>query len=163
MGTSDNILQLVEENPGIRYSEVRRATGLTNGVLSYHLAKIEKSGQVLIERTPRVARLYPCGTRQEEATAIKHLKNPTERKILSILLHGELGFKEIVKKTKKSQGTVSFCLKNLCSDDLIHRRIAGKTLLFQLVDVALLSSIMGSQPMFLENSANNIADIFSSL
>lgn len=163
LGTTEKIIQLVEENPGIRYSEIRRATGLANGVLSYHLSKIEKSGQIMVERTPRVARLYPCGIRQEEAVVIKHLKNPTERKILSALLEGEQDFKEIVKKTKKSQGTISFYLKTLCGDNLIRRKIINKTMMFQLVDVALMSSIIGTQPMFIENTANNIADIFSSL
>jgi predicted transcriptional regulator len=67
MDRAEQIIQLVNEKPGIRFSEIMRETGLKNGVLSHHISKIEQAGKVTIERTPRVARLYPCGMPQEEA------------------------------------------------------------------------------------------------
>ena len=35
--TQDKIVKYVNEIPGIRYRELLRMTGLSNGVLSYHL------------------------------------------------------------------------------------------------------------------------------
>ena len=163
MDRIEQIIQLVNHSPGIRYSEIMRATGLKNGVLSHHLSKIEQSGRIMIERTPRVARLYPCGMKQEETILIKHLKNPTARRILTALLDGDLTFKDIVNKVKKSQGTVSLCLKNLCDDAVIQRKLNNRTLIFQLTNNVLLISLVEKQPSFIENSANNISDIFSSL
>jgi DNA-binding transcriptional ArsR family regulator len=141
-----------------------RETGLKNGVLSHHLSKIEQTGKIVIERTPRVARLYPCGIPQEETVVIKHLKNPTARKILTILLDGDLAFKEIVNKVKKSQGTTSLSLKSLCDEGIVKRTFVSGNLIFQLVDKVLLNKLIETQkPSLIESSANNISDIFSSI
>lgn len=163
MDRVEQIIQLVNENPGIRYSEIMRQTGLKNGVLSHHLSRIEQRGRIVIERTPRVARLYPCGMPRRETLIIKHLKNPTARKILTVLLDREIAFKEIVSLVKKSQGTVSLSLKGLYEDQIVQRRLDDGKTVFQLTDKALLNSLMAKQPSFIENTANNISDIFSSL
>jgi DNA-binding HxlR family transcriptional regulator len=163
MDRIEQIVQMVCEKPGIRFSELMRETGLKNGVLSHHLSKIEQSGRITVERTPRVARLYPCGMPQEETLVIKHLKNPTARKILTALLDGDFTFKELVNKVKKSQGTVSLSLKILYEDQLVERKLDDGNLIFQLTNKDLLDSIMEKQPSFIENSANNISDIFSSI
>jgi predicted transcriptional regulator len=163
MDRVEQIVQMVYGKPGIRFSELMRETGLKNGVLSHHLSKIEQSGRITIERTPRVARLYPCGMPQEETLVIKHLKNPTARKILTALLDGDFTFKELVNKVKKSQGTVSLSLKILYEDQLVKRKSDGGNLIFQLTNKDLLDSIIEKQPSFIENSANNISDIFSSI
>ena len=47
-GLDDIILNLVIKNPGIRYRELLLLTGLCNGVLSYHINKIEKSKKLLL-------------------------------------------------------------------------------------------------------------------
>jgi DNA-binding HxlR family transcriptional regulator len=163
MDRVEQIVQMVCEKPGIRFSELMRETGLKNGVLSHHLSKIEQSGRITVERTPRVARLYPCGMPQEETLVIKHLKNPTARKILTALLDGDFTFKELVNKVKKSQGTVSLSLKILYEDQLVERKLDDGHLIFQLTNKDLLDSIIEKQPSFIENSANNISDIFSSI
>lgn len=163
MNRAEKIIQLVIENPGIRFSEIMRETGIKNGVLSHHISKIEQTGKIMIERTPRVTRLYPCGMSQREALVIKHLKNPTSRKILTKLLEGESTFKDLIHHVKKSQGTVSLCLKGLCEDKIVQRQLNKGVLIFQLIDKRLLNSIVERRPSFIENTANNISDIFSSI
>jgi len=164
MDRANQILQLIHDHPGIRFSEMMRETGLKNGVLSYHLSKIEQSGKIQIERTPRVARLYPCGMQKEETVIIKHLKNPTARKILTELSDNMLSFKELVDRTKKSQGTVSLCLKSLCADEIIERVFVGGNMMFNLATPSMVNSLIDKQkPTFIENTANNISDIFSSI
>ena len=46
----EKIFQFIDESPGIRYRELLRITGLTNGVLSYHLNLLNNSGKVKINR-----------------------------------------------------------------------------------------------------------------
>ncbi len=164
MNRVEQIVYLVNERPGIRYSEIMRETGLKNGVLSHHLSKIEQAGRIIIERTPRVARLYPCGMPQQESIIIKNLRSPTAQKILSTLLEKDLKFKELVSRTKKSQGTVSLCLKVLCEEGIVHRKLENSISVFQLTNKPLLDSLIEKHRLsFIENSANNISDIFSSL
>ncbi len=136
---AESIIQLVNENPGIRYSEIMRKTGLKNGVLSHYLSKIEEAGKITITRSPRVARLYPCGMTEEEATVIKNLRSHTSRQILLGLLEQSMGFKEIVECVKKSQGTVSIVLKNLASDEIVDRKFHDGRIIFEIRNRALVS------------------------
>lgn len=164
MDRAEQIIKLVHDNPGIRYSEMMRLTGLKNGVLSHHLSKIEQSGKILIERTPRVARIYPCGMQKEQTLIIKNLRNQTASTVLLKLLDGDASFKDLVSKTKKSQGTVSLCLKSLCDDGLVERVFNNGNMMFHLSDKQLVMSLVEIQrPSFIENTANNISDIFSSI
>ena len=44
------LLVCIDENPGIRYRELLRMTNSSNGVLSYHINKLEKMELVNVER-----------------------------------------------------------------------------------------------------------------
>lgn len=160
----ETILELVSKNPGISYSEIMRETGFKNGVLSHHLSKIEESGKILIQRSPRVARVYPCGIEDQEAQLIKNLRNPTMKKIIISLLDKELTFKEITKKAGKSQGTVSIYLKEMTEQNIIARKLQESELVFELVNSAYVREIIARhQTSLFERTADNISDIFSSL
>jgi predicted transcriptional regulator len=41
------ILTCIYENPGIRYREILKLTGLSNGVLEYHLKELETSYEII--------------------------------------------------------------------------------------------------------------------
>ena len=45
----DRIIQFVTNFPGIRYRELLRVTGVSNGVLSYHLNLLDNSGKVRVQ------------------------------------------------------------------------------------------------------------------
>jgi len=160
----DAILELVNKSPGISYSEILRETGFKNGVLSHHLSKIEESGKILIQRSPRVARIYPCGIEEAEANLIKSLRNPTMKKIIASLLNGRLSFKEITKKVGKSQGTVSVYLKELTEQGITIRRLHENEIVFGISNVDYVKQIIAKhQTSLFERTADNISDIFSSM
>jgi predicted transcriptional regulator len=160
----ETILELVNKNPGISFSEIMRETGFKNGVLSHHLSKIEESGKILIQRSPRVARVYPCGIEEQEAQIIKNLRNPTMKKIIVSLLDKELTFKEITKKAGKSQGTISVYLKELTEQGIIDRKLHESELVFELVNPVYVREIIAKhQTSLFERTADNISDIFSSI
>jgi predicted transcriptional regulator len=164
MDRSSQIIQIITENPGIRYSEVMRQTGLKNGVLSHHLAKIEKNGNIIVERTPRVARIYPCGINTEEANLLKYLRNPTITKIIVALIDKSLSFKQVLDKVKKSQGTISTYLKELTEAGIVKRIFVDSNLLFELVDSNNIKQIIEkNKTSIIERTADNISDIFSAI
>ncbi|MEM3063791.1 MAG: winged helix-turn-helix domain-containing protein [Candidatus Nitrosotenuis sp.] len=158
------IIQIVNENPGIRYSELMRETGFKNGVLSHYLSRIERDGKIMIERTPRVARLYPCGMSDEETTIIKNLHSSTSRQILLGLLERDMTFKEIVEQAKKSQGTVSLVLKNLGADEVVARKFQDGVITFTITNRKLVGQLVEKyKPKLIESVADNISDIMGSL
>ena len=53
-GIEDTLLKHIEDYPGLRYRQLLRLTNIVNGVLSYHLSRLERSDQLeLIEPRAR--------------------------------------------------------------------------------------------------------------
>jgi len=70
-GSKSLILNQIEESPGIRYRELLRLTGLTNGGLEYHLKILEKSQQVRVDRHDgRRTRYYSLNISVEESNIL---------------------------------------------------------------------------------------------
>lgn len=55
------ILELILKSPGIRYRQLLRLTGLSNGSLSFALKKLEKSKDIIVNRSSnnRATGYYP--------------------------------------------------------------------------------------------------------
>jgi predicted transcriptional regulator len=161
---AETILEIINKHPGISFSDIMRETGFKNGVLSHHLSKIEESGKIRIERSPRVAKIFPCGIEEQEAQIIKCLRTPTMKKIIASLLNGSLSFKEITKKAGKSQGTVSVYLRELTEKSIVLRKLDNSELVFELVNSDYVRTIIAKhQTSLFERTADNISDIFSSI
>jgi predicted transcriptional regulator len=50
-GIEDTLLEHIEDYPGLRYRQLLRLTNIVNGVLSYHLSRLERSDQIRVNRT----------------------------------------------------------------------------------------------------------------
>jgi predicted transcriptional regulator len=117
----EKIIQLVNEMPGIRYRELLRITGVSNGVLSYHLNLLDNSGKVQVHRVNnRVTRYFSHDVSSVESNVIGLLRQSTTRKIiLYILEYGPCGFNDIMNHAKKVPSTVSWHLSRLKDADII--------------------------------------------
>lgn len=117
------LLNLIRENPGIRYRELSLLTGLCNCVLSYHLKKIEKSKKVIATReNRRITRYFSVYVSAEEASFVGYFRNCSTRQIIltSILKHNNgCSFKELVQYTNKAPSTVLWHLKRLKRSKII--------------------------------------------
>ncbi len=81
--TQDKIVKYVNEIPGIRYRELLRMTGLSNGVLSYHLRLLDYSGKIRVNRVNnRITRYFSHDVSSHESYAIGLLRQETTRKII---------------------------------------------------------------------------------
>ena len=81
--TQDKIVKYVNEIPGIRYRELLRMTGLSNGVLSYHLRSLDNSGKIRVNRVNnRVTRYFYYDVSTHESHIIGLLQQETTHKII---------------------------------------------------------------------------------
>jgi predicted transcriptional regulator len=165
MNRVTEIINIIEKNPGIKFREIMRETGLKNGVLSYHTRKLEENGSVKIERKSGETRFYPLFVTKEESILITSLRRDTQRYILLSLLEGEsLSFNEIVQKVKKAPSTVSTFLAKLVEDNIIEIKIVEQKKIYFLKNVDMVHEIIQRyNPVLLERTAYNFADTFSSL
>ena len=165
MDRSLEIINIVEKNPGIKFREIMRETGLKNGVLSYHARKLEENGSVKIDRKSGETRFYPLCVTDEESNLITSLRRDTQRHILLSLLDGKsLSFNEIVQKVRKAPSTVSTFLGKLVDENIVGIKIIDLKKVYFLRNTDMVHEIIEKyNPMLLERTAYNFADIFSNL
>jgi predicted transcriptional regulator len=116
------VLKLILKSPGIRYRQLLRITGLSNGSLSYVLRKLEKSRCIIANRTcnNRATAYYPKSINATELHVIENLRNNIDRRIVQYLLEHEVStFYDIVNHSKRAPSTISWHLNRLKNRKLI--------------------------------------------
>ena len=155
----------IKNNPGIRFRELMKKVGITNGVMSHYLRKLEENESVWIERTPRVTRFYSSDLSEDEAKLVKRLRQETPKKILVALVQNDqLTFKEIVLKIAKSPSTTSFYLSQLVKDNIVATSKSDFVKVYFNVERKRIANIIEEyHPDIIEQASDNFADIISSL
>ena len=159
------IFSEIKNNPGIRFRELMKKVGITNGVMSYYLRKLEQSESVWAERTPRVARFYTSDLSADEAKLVKRLRQETPKKILVALVQNDqLTFKELTAKICKSPATTSFYLSQLVKDNIVATSKSDFVKVYFNVERKRIANIIEEyHPDIIEQASDNFADIISSL
>ena len=166
MATREEIIfSEIKNNPGIRFRELMKKVGITNGVMSHYLRKLEENESVWIERTPRVTRFYSSDLSEDEAKLVKRLRQETPKKILVTLVENDqLTFKEIVLKIAKSPSTTSFYLSQLVKENIINTSKSASVKIYFSAEKKRIANLIGEyHPDIIEQSSDNWADIISSL
>jgi predicted transcriptional regulator len=143
-GSKTLILKQIEKSPGIRYRELLRLTGLTNGGLEYHLKILEKSHQVRVDRHDgRRTRYYSLNISIEESNILGCIRNGVARQIVSFILEHDLcTFSEIVEHTKKAPSTVSWHLKRISQAGIISVSFGQDYQLYGIVNSHIVREIL---------------------
>lgn len=167
---SDVILKTIESNPGIHFREIMRKTGFMNGVLSHHLAKLERSSLIVARRQSRTAQFYSVQIPASDHAVIRALRRPTPRALLIALLHAHpksangLTFAELVERTKKSSPTVSLYLSQLVRKGLVDVRLGEVRRRYRLVDRGTVDRLLEDHgPSLLGRYASNFEDMINPL
>jgi predicted transcriptional regulator len=159
------LIKTIEKNPGIKFREIMRDTGMKNGVLSYHIAKLEKDGSIQVQRGSRQTRFYPLHITEAESKIIKALRRQTQRDIISsLILHDGLEFNEIVNHVKKAPSTVSLYLSQLVDDGIVYVQFLEKKRNYHLKDRLVVDKLIEDyQPGLLDKPTAGFEDIINSL
>ena len=162
--TKTLLLKTIEQNPGIRYRELSRMTGLVNGVLSYHLAALEKSDMIRVDRESRSTRYYSPRISEKESFVLKHVRHGATREMLLFIFENEhCTFNEIVEHTEKAPSTISSHLKRLKMDGIINVRY-GDYHLYRIADKELFSEVFSKfKPSYIDKVIDNFADAVEEL
>jgi predicted transcriptional regulator len=100
-------LKYINEVPGIRYREILRLTGLTNGRLEYHL-KVRES--TVFRRDGRRAGYYPIDMPADESHILEHIRNIVARQIVIFILENDLcTFNKILKNISRRRLLLYHC------------------------------------------------------
>src|SRR5919205_200170 len=144
----NKLIRFINSQPGIRYRELLRVSGLSNGVLTYHITNLETSGWIVADRNNnnKITRYYPNNILVEEADIIGHIRNNGARQIILFILdHDSCTFNEIIKYTKKAPSTISWHLKRLKDSAIIsvlHNHTNYCQQLYKIRDFESITSVL---------------------
>ena len=84
----NKLIRYVNGQPGIRYRELLRLSGLSNGVLTYHITNLEKSRQIIVDinNKTKATRYYSNYILTEETDIIGYIRNNAAREIILFIL-----------------------------------------------------------------------------
>jgi predicted transcriptional regulator len=174
------LLVCIDENPGIRYRELLRLINFSNGVLSYHVNKLEKLDLVNVERKTRITRFFPRNISNEIMGILGNLRNQTSYEIIKLVYEsGPISQREIVKYTRKASSTISWHMKKLLECNIIciknrdfnyDENIASgskiqykKVKLYDLLNRNLVNDLIYNTNKYIDNVVNNYSEMIDSL
>lgn len=162
---ASQLQKIIEQNPGIQFREIMRSSGLKNGVLSYQLGKLEKTGIIKVIRGTRQSRFYPPQITKDESIVIKYLRKQTPRDLLLALIKEDgLGFSQLVKEVKKSPPTISVYLSQLVEDGLVEIKLVSLKKRYYINARDVIDKLIEDyRPGLLEKPTSGFEDIFNSL
>ena len=161
----DKIVKYVNEIPGIRYRELLRITGISNGVLSYHLNLLENSGKIRVNRVNnRVTRYFSYDVSPHETYVIGLLRQETSRKIIMYVLEkGTCGFNDIIIHTRKVPSTISWHMARLKAANLVKVRKQYEFNYYEIgMDRLILENLLSKyKSSFTEKIVNDYIDMIN--
>ena len=151
MDRRDTVLEIVEKNPGIRFNEIMRISNIKNGTLSHYVKKLADEGHIVLERSPRVTRMYPSGISKKETKICRHLTTPTQKNIILYLLKNKISTSiEIKDFLGKSPSVVSVNLSELFKEKIISKKYDIPSNKYSLEKPEEIQEVLGEFPHLLK-------------
>ena len=125
-------VNLINQNSGIRYLELKNLTGLANGVVSDYLHQLEINGLVKSVKTPRVSCFYPLSLSELSQKIFRRSRQITPKKILLALIQRNHSFVSLVREVEKAPSTVSTYVSKLIEDNLVFIEYENSKKIFKI-------------------------------
>ncbi|MFA5332178.1 MAG: winged helix-turn-helix transcriptional regulator [Methanoregula sp.] len=126
----------IKENPGIHMRGLAEEMHLKLGTLRYHLKVLRLTHKITVAEDPASVRFYEnSGTYSEtQQQVLKHLRNPTTRKILGILLKRPAATRQEIAGAVGITGpSITWHMKRLEEDHLIIMKRDGRSNAYALL------------------------------
>ena len=173
MSNREIVMESVVKHPGLRFHELKKETRLANGTLQHHLASLLTGEDIIAVHMDKNPRYFKKELKDSSAIIINRLRQNTTSKIIKSLLKSKcLSFRQIVKESKKSAGTISIYKNMLLQDHIIVGdtdecescpEMANK-IKYRLTNPSLIRNLVDEYgKTSLKKSSDNLADIFLSL
>jgi predicted transcriptional regulator len=140
------VLELILRHPGVRYRQLLKNTGISNGSLSYILRKLESSRSIMVNRTEnnRATAYYPKNINATELHIIENLRNNIDRRIVQYLLdQGQSTFYDNVNHSKRAPSTISWHLNRLKNGKVVTSASHnGKPQVYKIINKNAVTKIV---------------------
>jgi len=162
-----DIYNYIYKNPGIRYRELTRIAGITNGVLSYHLGMLEKNGEIRVERQSnnRVTRCFIINIPKKDSDIIGYFRSKVIRSIVFFVLQNEFcTFNEIVDHVDKAPSTIFWHIKRLREAGILSTNFRNDCFIYSITDKLTVNRVLLEyEESFTDHIIENYTDIIDKL
>ena len=159
--TRSTLLELITRLPGIRFLELKRQTGLANGVLAYHLGVLEKESLLRTERGPGHAEFYPASFEISDIRAFALIRHDRSRELLSHLLKsGKATHGEIASTIRTAPSTASWYLNRLVKAELVRATFSGRQTWYEITEPDRIQRLLS---VYASNWRDTMVDRFASM
>lgn len=165
MERRNEILNYIRNRPGVTFRELARELKLGIGDLQYHLGKLEKEGKVFSRKVGRRRYIFPVGFEEEAQRLLMAISTETRRKILLLLMEGEMNQGEIAEKLGVSQPTISYHMRELEKLGVVKARREGKSVVYSINydPETLVRLIKEYRPGLWERLADSLIDLLAGM
>lgn len=125
----NQLFRVIQDNPGIYFNSLERMTGIRHGTLRYHLFILRTTGKITtLQRSGDVRYFENCGMfSDKEKMVLRYIQNDTDNLILTLLLRNPgMARKDLTEKTGMSGPLVTWYIKRLRDDGIIHAQKQGR-------------------------------------
>lgn len=123
--TRGRIYGLVESNPGIHYTLIKKRLGVGNGTLTYHLSTLQREGFIRSEWDGLYKRFYPAQMPYSKRGDVE--LTPVQKEILELIKKTpSISQKEICHSTGLSKRVVSYHISKMVEAKLVRVEKRGK-------------------------------------
>jgi predicted transcriptional regulator len=161
------LLDHIVKIPGIRYRELLKRSGFSNGVLFYHLTGLEQAGLIRVERKQErnTTRYYPKDISEMESTILSYLRHPPQQEIILFILEKpQCTLADIMKHTEKAISTISAQLNYLKQERIVSTRRTEQLIFYSLANPELVAGIASKYKLrLIDKSKNNFFDMVDKL
>lgn len=159
----EEILELIDENPGLHFREIQRRTGTAVGQVEYHLYQLEKMDRIVIKKDGKLRRYFSTDTgTPTERKVVYYLRNNISREIISNLLSNEYDrLDSILKARKNKRERVQMLVTELINDRIIVVEESDSEKVVRLRDKDLImSTLKRFKDSFVDSMASNLVSMF---
>lgn len=163
---NNQILELVNEHPGLNFRDIMRLTGLKNGVISYHVKKLEYKNQLTVKRKTGNTRFFPLDVNEAESILLEMIRRPTPKDIILLLEKNPSGLtlNQIVEYTCKAQSTISVNLQLLTAKKILSIRFHNRKKIFTLKNIENMQYTLKKYEVNkISKAVQNFNEMFESL
>lgn len=133
--TRNLIYSCIKDNPGIKFNDLVKRTGINRGNVSYHINILKYTGKVTALNSLGNSRYFENSGiyTKPEKVVLKYLRNDKDCQILRLLLEKpELSRNDIGEYISLTPSTVSWRMKRLSDEELILIRKVGKNASYEI-------------------------------
>jgi len=120
------IYGIVESNPGVHYTLIKKKTGVGNGTLTYHLSTLEREGFIRSEWDGLYKRFYPAQMPRTNNGEVLELSRVQAELLELVRLSPGSSQKELCEKTGLSKRVISYHIAQMVDARVIRIERDGK-------------------------------------